>query len=126
MVEEMRSRLAQRCQNRIIHFSSCASLDVAHDEVNDFLDETGASAISGYRKVVPWTEALALDWLYLVEIQTANFVKLTPKLMKEVDDDFDWTSAAIKANFDENVGYLPTSEMRKGLGFNMRFKSVPA
>ena len=125
-LEEIRERLAQQCHNRIIHFSSCSSLDVGHDDINDFLNETEASAISGYVKDVPWTHALALDVLYLDEIQTANHVNLTPALMSEIDDDFDFTLATIKTDYDESEGYLPTTEMRKGMGFNMRFRAVPA
>ena len=125
-LDDIQQRLAGQCRDRVIHFSSCSSLDVRHDDVEDFLDQTEASAISGYTKDVPWMQSLALDLLYLEEIQTANFVKLTPARMSEVDEQLDWTSDDIKEHFDESVGYLPSSDMRKALGFNMRFLAVPA
>ena len=125
-LEEIRKRLAERCHNRIIHFSSCSSLDVRHDDIDDFLDETKASAISGYTKNVYWQQAFALDWLYLVEIQVASRGDLTPSLMSEVDDELDMALATIKTDYDDSEGYLPTTEMRRGLGFNMRFRAVPA
>lgn len=125
-LDEIQQRLAGQCRDRVIHFSSCSSLDVRHDNIEDFLDQTEASAISGYTKEVPWTQALALDLLYLEEIQTANFVKLTPKRMSEVNEEFDWTSGDIKDHFDHSAGYLPSSDMRKALGFNMRFLAIPA
>lgn len=125
-LEEIRNRLSERCRNRIVHFSSCSSLDVRHDDIDDFLDETEASAISGYTKDVPWTEALALDLLYVEQIQTANHVRLTPAIMAQVDNEFDWTSNDIKSSLNEGDGHLPTTDMRRGLGFNMRFRAVPA
>lgn len=125
-LQEIQDRLTQQCRNRIIHFSSCSSLDVRHDDIDHFLYETEASAISGYTKDVPWTEALALDLLYIEQIQTANHVKLTPKIMSEVDTEFDWRSNDIKTYLDDNDGKLPTTDMRRGLGFNMRFRAVPA
>lgn len=124
-LDEIRERLAGECRDRIVHFSSCSSLDVRHDDIEDFLDQTEASAVSGYTKDVPWTQALALDLLYLEEIQTANHIKLTPKRMSEVDEQFDWTSDDVKDLADDE-GTLPTTEMRKALGFNMRFLAVPA
>ena len=30
-----------KCKNRIIHFSSCSSLDVGHEEIEGFLEATG-------------------------------------------------------------------------------------
>ena len=124
-LDEIRDALAGRCRDRIVHFSSCSSLDVAHADINDFLDTTGVSAVSGYTKDVPWTQALALDLLYLEAIQKANFFKLTPVRMSEVYDQFRWTSEDL-SSLPENDGYLPTAEMVKRLGFNMRVRNVPA
>ena len=125
-LHQIQDALAEQCNNRIIHFSSCSSLDVGHDDINEFVDTTGVSAISGYTKEVPWTQALTLDLLYLEEIQKAKHKNLTPVRMSEVNDDFRWTADDIDINMPDEEGYLPTAEMVKRLGFNMRVRSVPA
>ena len=125
-LNEIRDVLTDKCRNRVIHFSSCSSLDVGHDDINQFIDTTGASAVSGYTKVVPWVQALALDLLYLEAVQTAKHVHLTPVRMSEVNEEFKWTSEDIRNSLPEDHGYLPTAEMVKRLGFNMRVRTVPA
>ena len=96
------------CTDKVLHFASCSTVDVGNDVVEGFLDETSASAVSGYREEVDWGDSLAFDMLYLEKIQLAPFVKLTPKRMKEVSD-------ILK---DE-----PYSELREALGFSLRIPS---
>ena len=122
---EIQEELAGRCTDRIIHFSSCSSLDVRHDEIDDFLNVTNASAISGYSKIVPWVQAFALDLLYLDAVQNANRVKLSPSRMSEVNEDFRWGCEDIDG-LAEGDGRLPTEAMVRRLGFNMRVRTVPA
>ena len=96
------------CRNKVLHFSSCSTFDVANDVVEDFLDETNASSVSGYREDVDWEDSFAFDLLYLGKVQRAPFVNLTPKIMKQVSDD---------------LKESPYSELREELGFSLR---VPA
>ena len=46
--------------------------------------------------------------------------------MSEVNQALNCSWDDIKSDLDETEGQLPTKDMRKGLGFNMRFLSVPA
>ena len=71
-------------------------------------------------------QALTLDLLYLEAIQTAKHVNLTPVRLSEINEQFRWTAADIRDSMAANQGYLPTDDMAKGLGFNMRVRSVPA
>lgn len=98
----------ENCSNRVVHFASCSTVDVGNDVVESFLDNTNASAVSGYREEVDWGDSLAFDMLYLEKVQTAPHVRLTPKIMKDVSD-------ALKEP--------PYSELREALGFSLR---VPA
>ena len=125
-LDEIRDVLTDQCRNCIIHFSSCTSLNVAHDDINAFVDTTDVSAVSGYTKDVPWMQALTLDLLYLEAIQTAKHVNLTPVRLSEINEQFRWTAVDIRDSMAEDEGYLPTHDMVKGLGFNLRVRSVPA
>ena len=60
------------CRNRIVHFASCATLDVDDEDIEVFLEETGASAVSGYSKTIDWVAAATLDMLYLKEMQSGG------------------------------------------------------
>ncbi len=96
------------CDNKVLHFSSCSTVDVGNDVVEEFLDETNASSVSGYREEVDWGDSLAFDMLFLAKVQEAPYVKLRPKIMKQVSD---------------NLKEPPYSELRENLGFSLR---VPA
>lgn len=96
------------CDNKVLHFASCSTVDVGNDVVEEFLDETNASSVSGYRDDVYWGDSLAFDMLFLGKVQEAPFVKLKPKIMKQVSDD---------------LKESPYSELREELGFSLR---VPA
>lgn len=98
----------ESCENKVVHFASCSTVDVGNDVVESFLDSTDASAVSGYREEVDWGDALAFDMLYLEKVQLAPHKRLTPKRMKEVSD-------ALKE--------WPYSALREALGFSLR---VPA
>lgn len=96
------------CKNKVIHFASCSTVDVGNDIVEDFLDATNASAVSGYREEVDWGDSLAFDILYLERVQLAKFVYLTPRLMKQASDE---------------LKEPPYSELREHLGFSLRVPS---
>lgn len=124
-LDEIQEVIDGRGNNRIIHFSSCSTLNVRHDDINQFIDTTGVSAISGYTKEVEWTHSLVLDLLFLEAIQEWKNVKLTPGLMSDAYYNFRRTAEELDELPDEE-GWLPTVEMIERLGFNLRVRSVPA
>ena len=66
------------------------------------------SSVSGYREDVYWGESFAFEMLYLEKIQSAPYVKLTPSIMKRVNDE---------------LKESPCSELREVLGFSLRVKA---
>ena len=72
-IEQLAQGLAGECNNRVIHFGSCSTLDADDELIQHFLDHTAASAISGYGKEVEWTESLAFDVLYIRMMQEGAF-----------------------------------------------------
>ena len=125
-LEEISERLEGRCTDRVVHFSSCSGLDVTHNDISNFVNVTNASAVSGYAKNVDWVQAMAFELLYLKEIQDAPHVRLTPKIMWEINETLQVETQAIEEFLDGDLGILPLAEMARGLGFNLRARAEPA
>ena len=119
-LDEIRDFLYGKCKNKIIHSASCATINVSNTEIGEFLEKTGASAVSGYAEEVDWTWSMAFDLLYLEAVQCANIngIKyLSPKLMKYVSD-------YLKNDSWEKP--YPYDAVRKRLGFDIRERTRPA
>ena len=80
--EVLGSHLEAGCKNRVVHFGSCASL--AGVDWTDFLDMTGASAVSGYEGEVAFEDSAAFELLYLADFQYHGGRSLTPNVAKTV------------------------------------------
>lgn len=109
--------LEGRCKNKVVHFASCSTINVSNTAIGDFLERTGASAVSGYAEEVDWTWSMAFDLLYLQAIQEAPYRYLTPTRMKGVSDylkDEHWADP------------YPYDAVRKRLGFDIRERTKPA
>ena len=73
------------CENRLVHFASCSTLNVSDDELACFADETAASAVSGYKKEVDWSASTAFELMYLESLQYAGRKKaLTRDVVQSV------------------------------------------
>ena len=125
-LDEISRRLEDRCENRVIHFSSCSSLDVTHSDISDLVDKTGASAVSGYTKEVDWIEAMSFELIYMKRIQEAPHINLTPRIMWDVDEELRTKLEDVVPYLDEDEGFLPIRDMGRGLGFNLRVRVKPA
>jgi hypothetical protein len=58
-----------------IHFSSCNTLKITDEKLQDFITRTGISLVTGYTKTVGWAESAALDLLLLDRLQTYKNTK---------------------------------------------------
>jgi hypothetical protein len=67
-LDELAEDLEGKCAGRIIHFGSCATLDVSQDELGEFRVRTGAHAVTGYTAQVDWLEAAAFEILLVNEL----------------------------------------------------------
>ena len=61
------------CAGRLIHFGACSTLAAREQELDRFLEHTGALAICGYRKRVDFLESCAFDVLLLGRLQSMSF-----------------------------------------------------
>lgn len=65
------------CRECLVHFGGCNVLNGREHEVREFMDTTGAVVVSGYRRVVGWTNtkwrpALALELLFFSLVSEYN------------------------------------------------------
>ena len=109
-LRDVSAGIEQRCENTMIHFSSCATMDVDGPELVQLLKDTGASGVSGYSMDVDWMGSAAFEMLYLDILQTVkdehgNIRNLTPERAPDIR------------------GYLnrkPYTFLRRELGFKLK------
>ncbi len=61
--------LEGQAKGRLIHFGSCDTLKVSDDVLHEFLETTGAVALSGYKRAVDWTPSAAFELLLFSILQ---------------------------------------------------------
>ncbi|MHB9145728.1 MAG: DUF6642 family protein [Symbiobacteriia bacterium] len=69
-LEDLAEIMGQRFCGRIVHFGSCATLDVDEDRIREFLDATGVAAVTGFDSNVDWVESSAFELLMFVMWQS--------------------------------------------------------
>ena len=105
------------CKNRVVHFASCATLDVDDEDIEIFLEGTGASAVSGYSETVDWVAAATFDMLYLKEMQSGGRTALTPGVMGSIRDGNASRWGLLEKN--GRFGESPFYDLAKHLGFRL-------
>ena len=68
-IDRLGEVLKGKCEGRVIHFGSCATLGVSQRRLRRFIEETGALAVSGYEKDIDWVRSAALDFSLFASIQ---------------------------------------------------------
>ena len=58
------------CDNCVIHFGSCGTIDEQH--AKELFDARNASGVSGFRSDVEWIESAAFELMYLELMQTVK------------------------------------------------------
>lgn len=65
--------IADRASGRMIHLSSCSTLEVTDQKILHFLDASGAKAISGFAEDVDVTTVLLFEMLMLKMVANYGF-----------------------------------------------------
>lgn len=76
-------QLWHKCENRIIHFGSCATLATHGHRLNRFLKNTKAKAITGYKEYVDWMMSTAFEVILLTYMQKWSMRKNGMKAMEK-------------------------------------------
>jgi hypothetical protein len=64
-LDELQELLRGACKGKVIYFGSCLTLKSDGKRLQEFARATGARAVVGYRKDVPWLESAAFEVLLL-------------------------------------------------------------
>jgi hypothetical protein len=64
-LERLAELLGKSCRGRVVHFGSCSTVRVTEQRLAAFKRQTGAVAVSGYRKPVDWLESCAFEMLLI-------------------------------------------------------------
>lgn len=92
-LNELSEMCEGKLQNKILHLGSCETLNISQKKIKEILKQTGALAISGFKKEVPFISSTMFDILYFEICQyykrmfsiENQMKKYYGKLMKELD-----------------------------------------
>ena len=76
-LDDLAERLEDRCNGRVIHFSSCGTAGAHGRALRRFLARTNALAVCGYKEDVDWLESAAFDMLVIGGLQDASFLQVS-------------------------------------------------
>ncbi len=64
-LDELQEMLTGACKGKVVYFGSCLTLKADGRRLQEFARATGARAVVGYRRAVPWLESAAFEVLLL-------------------------------------------------------------
>lgn len=67
-LEELSTEAKDILKDRIIHFGSCSTLKIQKEELTQFFKNSGAKAVSGFSKEIPFLESSVFDIAYLSKL----------------------------------------------------------
>ncbi|NMC98225.1 MAG: hypothetical protein GYA62_00690 [Bacteroidales bacterium] len=74
-IDNIFDKLKDKCKNRVIHIGSCSVLDIHGNKIRNYLKDSKATAISGYKNDINWINSTVLDLYYLSQLQGNSFTK---------------------------------------------------
>ncbi|KAF5036772.1 hypothetical protein DSECCO2_571620 [anaerobic digester metagenome] len=91
-LKEIANVLEGKLNGKIVHFGSCSTLNTTEKNINDFINRTGCSFISGYQKDVEYIDSSAFEMVYFETIQKyyslkkikLNLIKKYPTLSERL------------------------------------------
>jgi hypothetical protein len=86
-LEELGDFMAGKCDGKIVHFGSCATLRADEERLRDFRKQTKAKALTGYRRNVDWLEAAAFESLLMSRLTAGGYVGSAIKRVKQMHPD---------------------------------------
>lgn len=91
-IESLADMMKKRFSGWIVHFASCGTVKIDEARLTRFVAETGVAMVTGYTKLVDWTEGAVMDLLFLRWLQYyRDLGALLRKLHKDYPDLMDLT-----------------------------------
>lgn len=77
-LKDIANVLENKLNGKIVHFGSCSTLNTSETNITNFINRTGCTWVSGYKKDVPYIESSAFELLYfnaLITFKTQKAIK---------------------------------------------------
>jgi hypothetical protein len=68
-IEKLAFLMSDGFVNWVVHFGSCATLNIQHSRISRFIEATGVAMVIGYRKDVDWIDSAAVDLILFDRLQ---------------------------------------------------------
>jgi hypothetical protein len=68
-LEELAEIMKRGFAGWVVHFASCGTVQVDHERMAKFVEQTGVAMVTGYTHLVDWTEGAVMDLLLLRWLQ---------------------------------------------------------
>jgi hypothetical protein len=68
-IETLAGIMGEGFTNWVVHFGSCATLNIAQARISRFIATTGVAMVIGYRKDIDWIDSAAVDLLLFDRLQ---------------------------------------------------------
>jgi len=72
-IERLAELLRGKCEGRIVHLGSCATMHTHGSRLNRFIQETRALAVCGYTEYVEWVVSTAFEIVVFMKMQHRAF-----------------------------------------------------
>ena len=82
-LEELSDMLQGSCQNKIIHFGSCKTLNTDEKTIKKFLEHTGALCVCGFESEINFIESSAFDMILIEMFQQYKDVRMLDKNIRK-------------------------------------------
>ena len=75
--------LQDSCQDKIIHFGSCKTLDTDSKSIHKFLEHTGALGVCGFETEINFVESSAFDLILIEMFQQYKDIAMLDKNLRK-------------------------------------------
>lgn len=82
-LEELADMLADSCQDKIIHFGSCRTLNTDIKNIRRFIVHTGALCVCGFETQINFVESSAFDMILIEMFQQYKDISMLDKNLKK-------------------------------------------
>jgi hypothetical protein len=82
-LDELADMMQDGCQNKIIHFGSCKTLDTDEKTIKKFLEHTGALCVCGFETEINFVESSAFDMILIEMFQQYKDIRMLDKNIRK-------------------------------------------
>jgi len=82
-LDELGDMLMDSCQDKILHFGSCKTLNTDEKTIKRFLETTGALCVCGFESEINFVESSAFDMILIEMFQQYKDIRMLDKALSK-------------------------------------------